>query len=133
MSMRQGFSLMEVMIALVIITIVAKAVLFFSTNQIASTGRLEVRTMATIVAQNMMVDMQLKREPIFSGNIDTVTFSGRDYPVEIRYNDTIRAEGLRALDIIVYEPQESNSRFSGNTDNAVITLTTFIVEGQDAL
>ena len=131
--MRKGFSLMEVMVALVIITIVAKAVLFFSTNQIASTGRLEVRSIATIIAQNTLVELHLKEETIFSGTISTVTMAGRDYPVEVRYNDTIQAEGLRALDVIVYEPQTSTSRFSNNTDNAIITLTTFINEGQDVL
>ncbi len=130
---QRGFSLMEVMVALVIITIVAKAVLFFSTNQIASTGRLEVRSMATIIAQNTLVELRLKQEPVFSGSMAIVTMAGRDFPVEVRYNDTIRAEGMRALDIIVYEPNTNASRFSRNADNAVITLTTFMLEGQDVL
>jgi type II secretion system protein I len=130
---KAGFSLMEVMVALVIITIVAKAVLFFSTNQIASTARLELRSLATIVAQNTLVELRLKQEPIFSGTISVVTLAGRDFPVEVRYNDTVRAEGLRALDVIVYEPKTNQSRFTETSNNTLVTLTTFMIEGQDVL
>lgn len=126
--MQRGFSLLEIMVALVIVSITAQTVLSFSTNQVSNTSRLEERTFATLIAQNAMEELRLQPDvPIISGTLTQVSMAGREWSVEIRQETGSDIEGLRAVSVLVYKPDTQTSRFSNARDEPVFTLTGFVL------
>ncbi len=54
-----AFTLIEILVALMILSIAMTAVLFALNNQISSANRLQNRTIALMVADNVLAEMQL--------------------------------------------------------------------------
>ena len=76
----QGFTLLELMIALVIFSVTALVVLENSSSSVRQQTRLEDKTFATWVAENALAELRLKPYwPSLGSHDQTVQLAGRDW------------------------------------------------------
>lgn len=102
----QGFTLIEVLVALAIFGIVALTLLTTSRDQTRQAAAIEDRLLAHWVALNTLTDLQAGREFLDVGVTDTTAvMAGRDWFVTIEVSAT-PSPAVRHLDISVapYDP-----------------------------
>ena len=99
---KRGFTLIEVMIALLIIVVGAAAVINTSTESAWKSAQLWQRTIAGWVAQNQLAEFRAKRswsnDRNHSGQVE---MANAEWQWELRVSDTDDAS-LRRLDIEVF-------------------------------
>lgn len=104
---KRGFSLIEVLVALVVFALAAVALLNISTGVVRTTARLEDRALALIVAENLAVETTLFDGRLELGLTEGVdAMAGRswawrrvvtetDNPALLQVTLGVRAEGAR--------------------------------------
>lgn len=109
----QGFTLIEVLVALAIFGIVALTLLTTSRDQTRQAAAIEDRLLAHWVALNTLTDLQAGREFLDVGVTDTTAvMAGRDWFVTIEVSAT-PSPAVRHLDISVAPFDPINSK-AGN-------------------
>ena len=77
---RNGFTLVEVLVALAIFSLAALALLRLEGAALGTTARLDEKTIAAIVARNRAVEVMLAEQPPAFGQTDGVeSDAGRDW------------------------------------------------------
>ncbi|MBQ0797918.1 MAG: type II secretion system minor pseudopilin GspI [Porticoccaceae bacterium] len=115
----RGFTLLEVMIALVIFSICALVILEQSSLSIRQQAHLENKTLALWVAENALAAQRLKAQwPGTGSNQTQVSMAGRDWVVTQNIEDTPNPQ-LRKIVIEVTQD---------NPDNPQVTLSGFLGE-----
>ncbi len=110
MSTARGFTLVEVLIALVVFAVLGFTVATRVGDVVNQTFSLERRTVAHWVASNHLNRLQIARgavtEPIDTGrDRDRVTMAGRDWLIETAISNTSQ-ETFKRVEVEVYELQE---------------------------
>lgn len=125
----RGFTLLEVMIALVIFAIAALALLRAQNSQLATDQHLEEKTLAHWVALNHLADMRLQKAfPEVGQGEATSKMAGRDWLITTKVQAT-PTQNVRLLVISVAIKPEGGSDF-GEKPDPVTTVTGFLPRAQ---
>ena len=104
-----GFTLLEVLIALAVLAIALAAVLKTTQQQIENVGYLRDQTIAHWVASNVLNEIQLREQWLPIGKTQgQVQMATRNWFWTVQVTDTVDKE-LRRLDVQVY-PTEMSDR-----------------------
>jgi general secretion pathway protein I len=115
-----GFTLLEILIALAVLAIALAAVLKTSQQQIENLGYLRDQTIAHWVASNVLNEIQLREQWLPIGKTQgKMQMAARNWFWTVQVADTVDKE-LRRLDVRVY-PVEMSDR------EPLALLTGFIV------
>ncbi|MEM6819657.1 MAG: type II secretion system minor pseudopilin GspI [Pseudomonadota bacterium] len=118
---QQGFTLMEVMVALVIVSVTLAGAAVAMIRDTDRVYRLRDRTMAVFIASNELAELRLARAyPDVGRTTREIEFADRDWIVEAVVSES-GIEGLRRIDVTV---------FRGDTESTVRTVGGFISRAQ---
>lgn len=118
---QHGFTLVEVMVALVIFAVLSVTLLVRLGDNIRTEQYLESKTIALMIAENKLADLRIKEEwSSVRNDRDTVQMAGQDWQVETVVTDTAD-ENLRRVDVLV-GPDDGQSAGGGH----IVTLTSYI-------
>ncbi len=121
-SHNQGFTLLEVLVALAVFAVAAVALMKVSTSQLQLSGRLEEKTFAHWVALNMVNEMQANKDwPDLGEQTGKVAMAGRDWKVIVK---TVATPMIRVRRIDV-EVGLAPKDFTENMENLTV-LSGFI-------
>ena len=121
-----GFTLLEVMVALVIFAFSALVILQQSTKSVHHLAVLQDKTLALWVAENALAKIKLETQWPSAGNIEyIVSNAGREWNISQKIEDTSN-ESLRK--IIVDVSREGANNNTNNLDYSLVTLTGYIGE-----
>lgn len=116
MKARRGFTLLEVLIALVVVALALLALTRTAGGQVSSFEALRERTLAGWVAANVLDELRLATPNPASGRRDGRTrFADRDWRWTVDVQDTGNAQ-VRRIEVAV---------FAGDAKQAMATLTGF--------
>ncbi len=116
-----GFTLLEVLVAMAIMSISALALLNTARNEVAAVNGLKERTFAWLVASNRIAEWQLGGQVPDSGSSDQdVRLGGIDWTVRSSFSTT-PAPSVRRVDIAVGAKAEFLGQFQ-----PVLTLTGYV-------
>lgn len=118
----QGFTLIEVMVALAILAVVAVAASRASSAYLNSVDVLKTRTLAQFVAQNAAADLQIQDIWLTSNRVQTANEQGRDWQVTTTLADTL-SPALKQVNISVAPIIEGQVR-SAVTDLTLVLSDT---------
>lgn len=107
---RTGFTLMEVLVAMVILAIIASIMLNVFANNTRQQAHLEDKTLATIVADNRLSEIYAGQ----SSASDEVEMAGRKWRVATKISSQ---NGLKKIEVQVFE--------NDNADKPLASLTGF--------
>ncbi len=100
----KGFTLMEVMVAIMIVGVALPALIFRIQSAVDHTAHMEQKTYAFWIAENKLQELVLTRrlQKIVpkAGQNDTVEYAGEDWHWEVEVEDTA-LEGMYRFDIRV--------------------------------
>lgn len=126
-----GFTLLEVLVALVVFAIAALSLLSAQNSQISTDQHLEEKTLAHWVALNQLADMRLQKAfPEVGQGETTVKMAGRSWLVSSKVQATPSAN-VRLL-IISVAPKSNNDKDSefGKKPDPVTVVTGFLPRAQ---
>ncbi len=127
----RGFTLLEVMVALVVFAIAALALLRAQNSQLATDQHLEEKTLAHWVALNHLEDLRLQRVfPNVGQSEATANMAGHDWLISTKVQAT-PTQNVRLLVIAVAAKPDGGSEF-GSKPDPVTTVTGFLVRPQGA-
>jgi len=117
----RGFTLIEVMVALIIFAVLSITLLVRLGDSIRSEQYMESKTLASLMAENILEDMRIKEEwsNVRSDN-KTVKMADKSWTVKTTVTDTAD-ENLRQVTVQV-RPDEGRSK----NDNYIFSLTSYI-------
>ena len=95
-----GFTLIEVMVALAILAVVAVAASRASSAYLSSVEVLRTRTLAHFVAQNAAADLRIQESWLTANSTQTVDAQGRTWQVAMIVNNTL-SPALKEVNISV--------------------------------
>ncbi len=95
-----GFTLIEVMVALAILAVVAVAASRASSAYLRSVDILRTRTLAHFVAQNAAADLRIQETWLTANRTQTVNAQGRDWQIVMTVGDAI-TPALKEVNISV--------------------------------
>lgn len=120
---QRGFTLIEIIIALVVISVALGAVIATTGNSVNHGAHIKDKTIALWVAQNVIADVNIKNNWLSTGvkNQDMM-MAGRQWFIK---NNVIQTpdKNIRKMDVSIFTDQKS--------ENKIITLTAYIVKEQD--
>ena len=94
---RGGFTLLEVMVALVIFSICAATLIQQSGRNTRQSMMLETRTQANWIAENQLERLRLAGFPASGKTTQTITFSKQEWLIESVISDTNNADLRKAV------------------------------------
>lgn len=126
-SRAQGFTLLEVLVALAIFAIVAAVVLTATGRSVNNAGRLESLTLAGWIADNRLTELQLLQPAPAIGREDQeVEFGGRKWQT-LSQVQTSGTPGLLRVQVWVAEVEPRRRGSDGSIEQrAVTSLTGFV-------
>lgn len=113
-----GFTLIEVLVALVVVAVALFAVVKATAEQLANASRLREVTFAQWIARNKLTEMQVEGVWTTGRQDSRVEFAGRTWPVQVAIEDTPN-ERIRRAEVSVADPE--------NPDDDQAVLTGFLV------
>jgi len=111
MKYKQGFTLLEVLVALAILAIALAAAMKVSIENAENASYLRDKTLAHWVAMNVLTDIQVRGEGQKKGS---AMMAEREWYWTVKVSETVDDE-LRRLDVQVYE-----------NESAVVSLVGFV-------
>jgi general secretion pathway protein I len=115
----KGFTLLEVLIALVILAVAAAGLMSAMRQSVVQQERLEIKAFATWVAQNRLAELHAARDwPGVGEGGDTLSMAGRDWNVRVIVEDTPNPD-IRKVTVGV-------SAAAPRADTSAVTLTGFL-------
>ena len=106
---QKGFTLIEIMVALVIFSLLSVTLLVRLGGDIRSEQVLEEKTLASIVAENFLTELRIKKDWSSVNNDKlTVEMAGRKWDVTTTVKDT-EVENLRRVDVRVVMANDKRS------------------------
>ncbi len=119
-NLQSGFTLMETLIALVIMGVMAMGFIHFSKRQSDHLGYLVDKTVATTIAANIISNMQMSKQWLQNYEFSqTVNMANRKWQVEGHIQETA-SKDLRRLEVSVMIAKE------GSTSDETKPLATLV-------
>ncbi len=91
---QQGFTLLEVMVALAILAVVAISASQASRSYVQSVDNMKTRTFGYYVAQNTLVELRVQKTWLSASDTRQITSQGRQWQVVISPQATQNSQGL---------------------------------------
>lgn len=122
---QSGFTLLEVLVALAIFATVAASVLATSSRSLVVAQQVEVKTLAGWIADNRMIELQLKVPTQGEGREDKrLEYGGREWDIHSEISPT-SDKGMRRVTVWVALKAERGG--AGSTrERSVHSLTGFL-------
>lgn len=121
----QGFTLLEVLVALAIFALVAASVLSATARSLQTASRLEEKTLAMWIADNRLTELQLSQSPVADGREQgEVEFAGRRWQWQSEVQGTSEPDMRRVTLWIAPMPAERAA--SEVRERAVVSLNGFL-------
>jgi general secretion pathway protein I len=111
MQNNHGFTLIEVMVALVIFAVLSVTLLVRLGDGLRSESQLEEKTLASQVAENVLADLRIRSHKdwsVVSGDSSIVEMADRKWNVKTVVKDA-EGDNLRQVDVQVRSAGEKNS------------------------
>ena len=116
----QGFTLIEVMVALAILAVVAVAASRASSAYLSSVDVLRTRTLAQFVAQNAAADLRIQDTWLTANKTQTINAQGRDWQVTMTATDSI-TPALKQVNIAVAPIIDGQTRSAVTDINVILS------------
>ena len=126
----QGFTLIEVIVALAIVAIAMGAVMSSVTANIGNAAALKERSIAHWVAMNKMAEMQVsKAYPRGRRSNETIEMAGVEWHVQVE-KSAMKLDALKEFgaDTNKYKQIDVQVRLAEDAEYPIVTLTSYIVE-----
>ncbi len=121
----QGFTLLEVLVALAIFALVAASVLSATARSLQTASRLEEKTLAMWIADNRLTELQLSQSPVADGREQgEVEFAGRRWQWQSEVQGTSEPD-MRRVTLWV-APMPAQLAASEVRERAVVSLNGFL-------
>lgn len=121
----QGFTLLEVLVALAIFALVAASVLSATARSLQTASRLEEKTLAMWIADNRLTELQLSQSPVVDGREQgEVEFAGRRWQWQSEVQGTSEPD-MRRVTLWV-APMPAERAASEVRERAVVSLNGFL-------
>lgn len=121
----QGFTLLEVLVALAIFALVAASVLSATARSLQTASRLEEKTLAMWIADNRLTELQLSQSPVADGREQgEVEFAGRRWQWQSEVQGTSEPD-MRRVTLWV-APMPAQRAASEVRERAVVSLNGFL-------
>ncbi|MCC7515863.1 MAG: type II secretion system minor pseudopilin GspI [Pseudomonadales bacterium] len=106
----QGFTLIEIMVALVIFAVLSVTLLVRIGDSIRSEQYLEEKTLASVVAENKLAKLRVDKEwsAVHDGN-ETLEFMGRKWEVKLT-TKSAGYDNFRQVDVLVKPAGSRNQK-----------------------
>lgn len=102
----RGFTLIEIMVALAIFAILSVTLLVRLGGDVRSEYLLEEKTLASVVAENVLTTLRVKKDwSSINNDKSTIEMAGRKWEVTTTVKDT-NIESLRQVDVRVVSAQD---------------------------
>lgn len=99
-SNQQGFTLLEVVVAVAVFAIAASMLLVAGGGAIKKTAYLEEKTLANLIAENYLVELKLENEwPAVGEKTEEVVLAGRKW--EVKHNVSQAGDEKRMRKVVV--------------------------------
>jgi general secretion pathway protein I len=116
-----GFTLIEVMVALMIFAVLSVTLLTRLGDNIRAEHYLETKTITAVIAENVLTEMRIKKNwSAVANKKDTVEMTGIKWQVNIIVTDTPN-ENFRKVEVQVGPEQESSAK-----EGHVVSLVSYI-------
>ncbi|WP_242674412.1 type II secretion system minor pseudopilin GspI [Marinobacter halodurans] len=108
---QRGFTLIEVLVAVLVFGLIATAASEVASNYIGTFERVRDRTMATWIAENEVAQLRLQSDlPQVSEETDDLDYANRHWQVETVVSGT-QDENVRRIEVTVFlAPEDSEKR-----------------------
>ncbi|MCW8931065.1 MAG: type II secretion system minor pseudopilin GspI [Gammaproteobacteria bacterium] len=117
---QKGFTLIEIIIALMVISVALGAVIATTSNSIKHGAHIKDKTIALWVAQNAIADISIRKDWLSTGmKTQDVTMSGRQWFIKNNVTQT-PDKNMRKMDVSIYTDQSA--------ENKVLSLIAYIVK-----
>lgn len=121
----QGFTLLEVLVALAIFALVAASVLSATARSLQTASRLEEKTLAMWIADNRLTELQLSQSPVADGREQgEVEFAGRRWQWQNEVQGTSEPD-MRRVTLWV-APMHAERAAGEVRERAVVSLNGFL-------
>ncbi len=121
-----GFTLIEVMVALMILAVVAVTASQASSGYLRTVDGMKTRTLAHFVAQNMATDLMINEGWLSSGKQSTVTEQGYQWQVTYtpspldKISNISNQQQLQQVNIHVVKVLENTNKTGTGTDISIV-------------
>lgn len=122
MDWQKGFTLLEVMVALTILSVVAISASQASRSYINSVGNMKMRTLANYVAQNTVSELHIQQTWLDSQTTKQLEAQGETWQVVITPTDDPNIKTLKHIRVVVAPIKD------GQVKNTVVTLDSVLTK-----
>lgn len=122
MDWQKGFTLLEVMVALTILSVVAISASQASRSYINSVGNMKMRTLANYVAQNTVSELHIQQTWLDSQTTKQLEAQGETWQVVITPTDDPNIKTLKHIRVSVAPIKD------GQVKNTVVTLDSVLTK-----
>lgn len=119
-----GFTLLEVMVALAILSVVAISASQASRSYLHSVANMKTRTLANYVAQNTISELHIQKAWLDSQSIKQVQAQGREWQVVIEPRQDLQIKTLQHIRVRVSPVEE------GQVKNSVVTVDSVLTQSK---
>lgn len=119
-----GFTLLEVMVALAILSVVAISASQASRSYLHSVANMKTRTLANYVAQNTISELHIQKAWLDSQSIKQVQAQGREWQVVIEPRQDLQIKTLQHIRVHVSPVEE------GQVKNSVVTVDSVLTQSK---
>lgn len=120
---QHGFTLIEIIIALVVISVALGAVIATTGNSVKHGAHIKEKTIALWLAQNTIAEVNIKQQWLSAGTQSSdEKMAGKQWLIKRMVSQTPDIN-IKKMDVAVFSDQAA--------ENKVLTLTTYIVKTQE--
>ncbi|MFC3680029.1 type II secretion system minor pseudopilin GspI [Bacterioplanoides pacificum] len=106
---QQGFTLLEVMIAVTVFAVIATTISQTTSQSVGNLLYLQDKTLASFVAENQLTDIRLNGFPAIGDRNDVVDMAGREWRVNTKVENTQLPDTRRVtVSVAALENKEAN-------------------------
>lgn len=120
-----GFTLLEVMVALTILSVVAISASQASRSYLHSVVNMKTRTLANYVAENTISELQMQKAWLESQSTKQVQAQGRKWQVVVEPNQDTKIKTLQHIRVRVSPIEE------GQVKNTIVTVDSVLMKSKE--